>query len=109
MTDAICFKCRTEKIVPLALCWSCKAVPTAKPDFAVSLVLSELFSTRSKLEAFGHDSRNGFKLAISEQLLRQAREALKKLQILNVLEAQAPKGVNKVDAQLASKTESSHT
>jgi hypothetical protein len=109
MTDAICFKCRTEKIVPLVLYWSFKAVPTAKPNLAVSLLLSELFSTRSQLEAFGHDSRNGFKLAISEQLLRKAREALKKLQILNVLGSQAPKGVNKVDAQLASKTESSHT
>jgi hypothetical protein len=103
MTEAICFKCGTEKIVPLALCWSCKAVPTAKPDLAVSLVLSEHFSTRQQLEAFQREIRNGSKPTISEHLLSQAREALDDPQMLAMPGSQVGKSGNNAYPQPANK------
>lgn len=101
MTNAICYKCGNDKIVPLALCWSCKAVPTAKPDLAVSLVLSEHFSTRQQLEAFQREIQNGSKPTISEQLLSQAREALNDPQMLAVPGSQAGNSGNKAAPQSA--------
>jgi hypothetical protein len=110
MTNAICYKCGNDKIVPLALCWSCKAVPTAKPDLAVSLVLSEHFSTRQQLEAFQREIKNGSKPTISEQLLSQARQALNDPQMLAVPGSQAANSGNKAAPQPANnKAPAAHT
>ncbi len=107
MTNAICYKCGTGKIVPLALCWLCKAVPAANRDLAVSLVLSEPYSTRQQLAAFQREIKNDSKLTISDQLLSQAHEALNDPQMLAMPVSLAAKSDNKADAQSSYKAASS--
>ena len=85
MTTSVCFKCGAEKFGALTQCGSCKATPIAESDLALSLVLSAHLSSRTQLTALAHEVRNHLILSVSEELLRQAREALKDPQLLAML------------------------
>ena len=96
MTDAICFKCGSQKVGALTECQSCRAVPATENDLTLSLVLSEHLSTNAQLEILAHEIRNHLKLSVSEALLNQAREALKDPQLMAMLGAR-PQSANKRD------------
>ena len=96
MADAICFKCGAEKFGALTQCGSCNTMPRAESDLALSLVLSEHLSSKTQMQVLAHEIRSHLKLSVSEALLRQASEALKDLQLLEMLEAR-PQSANKRD------------
>lgn len=85
MTAALCFKCGAEKIGALTQCGSCNATPRAESDLALSLVLSEHLSSKTQLRVLAHEIRSHLRLSVSEETLRQAREALKDPQLLAML------------------------
>jgi hypothetical protein len=106
MTSAICFKCGAEKFGPLTQCGSCKATPRAESDLALSLVLSEHLSSKTQLGVLAHEVRSHLKLSVSEELLRQAREALKDPQLLAMLGARPQQASEKADTRPAARPES---
>ncbi len=85
MTKAVCFKCGSEKQGPLGVCQSCGTVPEGVNERAVSLVLSELLSSKAQLLHRENEITKNLKLSISEALLAQANEALKDPQLLAIL------------------------
>lgn len=107
MTDAICFKCGAEKVGALTQCGSCKTTPRAESDLALSLVLSEHLSSKTQLGVLAHEIRNHLKRSVSEELLRQARDALKDPQLLAMLGARPQQASEKADTRPAARPESS--
>lgn len=107
MTDAICFKCGAEKSGALIQCGSCKETPRAESDLALSLALSEHLSSKKQLGVLAHEIRSHLKLSVSEQLLRQAREALKDPQLLAMLGARPQQVSERADNRPAARPEPS--
>ena len=107
MTNSICFKCGAEKYGALTQCGSCKATPSAESDLALSLVLSEHLSSKTQLAALAHEIRSHLKLSVSEELIRQAREALKDPQLLAMLGTRPQSASERVDTRPASRPEPS--
>ena len=101
MTDSICFKCGAEKSDPLTQCGSCNLTPREEGDLALSLVLSEHLSSRTKLVVLSHEIRSHLKLTVPESLLHQAHEALKDPQLLAMLGAGTQKENSGSQARLA--------
>jgi len=107
MSIAICCKCGNEKTGALTQCGSCKTTPRAESDLALSLVLSEHLSSKTQLGVLAHEIRSHLKLSVSEQLLRQAREALKDPQLLAMLGARPQQVSERADNRPAVRPESS--
>lgn len=88
MAMAICFKCGSAKSGALTACRSCNAAPRTNSEYAVSLALSDLLSSKDQLTQYSHELRNGNKLSVPREALAQALEALKDTQLLTMLGAQ---------------------
>lgn len=99
MTNSICFKCGAEKVGPLTQCGSCKTTPRVESDLALSLALSEHLSPKKQLGVLAHEIRSHLKLSVSEDLLRQARDALKDPQLLAMLGSRPQSANERVDTR----------
>ena len=98
MSNSICFSCGAEKFGALSQCVACKTTPTAESDLELSLVLSEYLSSKTELSLLSQEIRGHQKLSVSEQFLRQAREALKDPQLLAMLQDRVKQASEKVGA-----------
>lgn len=107
MTNSICFKCSAEKFGALTQCGSCDTTPRAESDLALSLVLSEHLSSKTRLAVLAHEIRAHLKMSVSEELLRQAREALKDPQLLAMMGNRPQQESVRTDARPAVEPESS--
>lgn len=107
MSIAICFKCGNDKTGALTQCGLCQTTPRAESDLALSLVLSEQLSSKTQLGVLAHEIRSHLKLSISEQLLRQAREALQDPQLLAMLGNRPQSTGQMADTRAAARPESS--
>lgn len=85
MANAICFRCGKDKAGPFFACSSCRAKPTTAADLAISMVLSEHIHNAQQLAEFSRVLRAGRQPAISDDQLRQARDALKDPQLRSML------------------------
>ncbi len=99
MSNSICFNCGAEKFGALTQCRSCKTTPRAESDLALSLVLSEHLSSKMQLGVLAHEIHSHRKLSVSEELLRQAREALKDPQLLAMLGARPQSANERADTR----------
>ena len=88
MAMAICFKCGSAKSGALIACRSCNAAPRTNSEYAVSLALSDLLSSKDQLAQYSHELRNSKKLSVPQDALGQALDALKDPQLLTMLGAQ---------------------
>jgi hypothetical protein len=88
MGMAICFKCGSAKSGALIACRSCNAAPRTNSEYAVSLALSDLLSSKDQLAQYSHELRNSKKLSVPQDALAQAVDALKDPQLLTMLGAQ---------------------
>lgn len=107
MSNSICFNCGAEKFGALTQCGSCKTTPRAESDLALSLVLSEHLSSKMQLSVLAHEIHSHLKLSVSEELLRQAREALKDPQLLAMLGARPQSANERADTRPTSRPEPS--
>jgi hypothetical protein len=89
MLQCICFKCGADKTGVLAKC-SCGATPLYESDVAISLVLSEHLSARSKLSQYAQELRRNLTLSIPDELLMEARDALSDQQLMALIKSQQP-------------------
>lgn len=94
MGMAICFKCGSAKCGVLVACQGCKVTPQTKSEYAVSLALSDRFSTKDQLTRYSEELRNEKKLSIPREVITQALEALKDTQLLAMLGALPPRAAS---------------
>lgn len=88
MTLADCFECGSGKLVALLARSSCGAAPRANIKFALSLVLTEHFSSKSQPAYYSHELRDNLKFSVPSDVLAQAQKALKDPQLIAMLGAQ---------------------
>lgn len=87
MTNAICFKCASDKPVAFSACGQCGAAPRTQAEYVLSLALSEHLSTKTQLAHFKNEIKKSRRPTIPEALVSQAREALKDPQLMALLGA----------------------
>lgn len=104
MTVAVCFKCGSEKFGALTQCGACKSTPSAEGDLALSLVLSEHLSSKTRLGVLAHEIRSRLKLTVPEALLCQAYDALKDPQLIAMLGADPRKATDGSQTQPVQRT-----
>lgn len=82
MIEAVCFKCGHGRTWALSACKQCGSIPLTEDELSLSLVLCQHLSSKSQLAHFAHEIKNGLRVTAPENLLAQAREALKDPQLL---------------------------
>ena len=85
MTAAICLKCGEEKTGAFSACKACGATPKSEAELALSLVLCTHLSSKPQLTHYAHEIKNRLRLSMPENLLTQARGALKDPQLMAML------------------------
>lgn len=85
MTLAVCFKCGSNKNSALDVCKDCGAIPRSDDQLALSLALCGHLSSKSELEGFSCQIKQGGKPDIQESKLAQAWEALQDTQLMTML------------------------
>lgn len=85
MTAAVCFKCGDNKLGAFTTCASCGAMPQSPAELALSLALCEHLSSATQLVHYGHEIKNRHRLTVPEDVLGQARIALKDPQLVAML------------------------
>ncbi|MCB0229609.1 MAG: hypothetical protein KDH90_10845, partial [Anaerolineae bacterium] len=104
MGIAICFKCGSDKSGALLACAGCGTTPRSNGELALSLILTDHFSSKTQLAHYSHELHNHLKLSVPSEALAQAQEALKDPQLMAMLGAQSTPGAS---AKPESKTASS--
>ena len=91
MTNAICFKCGSEKFGAFSTCKECGAVPSSEDELSLSLALCEHLLSKERLASLAREIKNGRRPTIPADLLEQSRCALKDPQLMTLLgRAQQP-------------------
>jgi len=103
MSMAICFKCGSEKAGALLVCADCGTTPRTSSELGLSLVLTEHLSSNAQLEHYVHEIRNHLKLSVPNEVLEQAREALKDPQLMAMLGTRPQSTSGRVDTRPAPK------
>jgi hypothetical protein len=101
MGIAICFKCGSDKSAVLLRCTRCGSTPEKQSDLALSLLLSDHFSSRSQLTNYSHEIRNQLKLSAPSDALDRAQDALKHPEIMAMLSAQSASSASATPVQAA--------
>ena len=90
MTMAICFKCGSAKSGALVACQSCRAVPRAQEDLALSFALTDHVSSKEQLVRYSQELRSGKGAAYARWAkvynLKQMAAALQFMQEQNITE-----------------------